>query len=180
MLLLFCHLFPHFTVFLTCSVLYLVSVFFFPFSVSTAFSDLVSSGFGSWVALTRRLSLSLLYLARGQRSGHLRVSTPSEVNTLHHGQSEGHPDWQGTPEKALRRAGGCVLSTGHVDDEVGRTRLLLIPTCLCLHEPELLFFCSLQLHKMFYKSSCCCKPELLVHLAKCSCLCCMVERVNLQ
>lgn len=139
MLFLFFLLFPHFTVFLTCSVLYLSSFS----SASTAFSDLVSSGFGSWVALTRRLSLPLLSLARGQRSGRLRVSSPSEVDALHHGQSVGHPDWLGTPEKALWRAGGCVVSAGHVDDEVGRTRC---SWCVCMNESCL--FCSSQLQKM--------------------------------
>lgn len=144
-------LFPHFPVFLAwctaCSVLCLsslVSVFFLVFSASVTISDLVSSGFGSWAALTWRLSLPLLYSARGRRSEQLRVSVPSEVDTLHREPSEGDQDWHGTCEKALRRAGGCVINTPHVDHEVGRTRLLLILLWLCLHEPELLFW-SLQL-----------------------------------
>lgn len=140
MLFLFFLLFPHFTVFLTCSVLYLSSFS----SASTAFSDLVSSGFGSWVALTRRLSLPLLSPTRGQRSGRLRVSSPSEFDVLHHGQSVGHPDCLGTPEKALWRAGGCVVSAGHVDDEVGRTRC-----SWCVSMNESCLFCSSQLQKMF-------------------------------
>ncbi len=148
--------------FLTCFCL--LSCLLLLFSASVTISDLVSSGFGSWAALTRRLSLALLYSARGQRSEQLRV------DPLHRGPNEGQQDWHGTLQKALRRAGGCVINTPHVDHEVGRKRLLLILVCLCLHEPELLF-CSLQLHKnvelfTYLLSFCHCKRKWLFLLCK--------------
>ncbi len=134
--------------FFTCFCLFLL------FSVTI--SDLVSSGFGSRVALTRRLSLALLYSARGQRSERLRV------DPLHRGPSEGQQDWHGTRQKALRRAGGCVLNTPHVDHEVGRTRLLLILVCSCLHEAETLFLLTTNTNVELFTyllSFCHCKPK---------------------
>lgn len=64
-------------------------------------------------------------MAQEKGPGGLRLSAAPEVQTLHCGSSE---DWPG-PGKAVW-AGGCVLSAGHVDDEVGRKRLLLFAACV--------------------------------------------------
>lgn len=114
------------------------SVLSFLLSVIWFFSDLVSSGSGSRAPLTWRLSLALFRLARGQRSEPPRVSASLQVDVLRQGQ-------RGTLETAPRWAGGCVWSTEHADDEVGRTRLLL-----CVRMNKSCFFCFSPIKLIIY------------------------------
>lgn len=188
-MLLFYHLFPHFTVFLTCSVLYLFSVFFLPVFYVYRFQWpgffwlwLVSCSHAASIALTALFGSGSkvrppqgLHALRGQHaSPWAEWGSPGLA---------GHP-WEGPPEGWRVRFKHWACGRRGWQNALALDTHVFVCVCVCMNQScfFFFFFCSLQLHKMFYTSSCHCKPELLLHLAKCSCLCCMVERVgnNLQ